>query len=442
MILRPRRPLRLGIAGLGGFAANHHSTILALEAAGHCRLVCTCDPRAADFAEARTAWRFSERGVRVFIDYADMLDACRGDLDYVVISTPIPLHAPMHAQAVAAGVPVYLEKPPTLDPAELDAMIATEADAPAATLVAFNYIVEAPRLALKRRLLDGEFGAIRRTSLLAFSPRPTTYFTRAPWTGRVYLDGRLVLDSCLGNALAHSAHNMLFWSGAGGEFTWDEPDQVRATLHRAHAIEGADTFFVEARLRSGVMFRLALTHAGAGPALQEELVECEHARLRCVPGRTLEVLWHDGREERYDCTGFEGVAENHLAYQRYLLGDLPRPATTLADSRPFVTLHALAWIAAGGISTIPSSRISVRYPGNEYDAFLDVGGLAGAQRAFIGQGVWSFSKSTDARVGMTATPADLGSLGSALLAIDRFAPPPGINGPSANKPGGPSLVQT
>ncbi len=392
-------PLRLAIAGLGGFAAFHHRTVAALESAGHCRLVATCDPRARTLATECAEFAFSRRGVRVFTAYEEMLETHASELDYIVLSTPIPLHAPMHARAVAAGVPVYLEKPPTLDPAELDSMIATDAHARYATHVAFHYTPELARLALKQRLLSGEFGAIRGTALVGFSPRPPTYFQRAPWAGRLLIDGRLTLDSCLGNALAHSAHNLLFWSAAEALHAWDSPESVRASLHRTHAIEGADTFFVEARLRSGIVARLAVTHAGEGPPHHEEIVECERATLRCIPNKLIEILWredHVGHVELIDCTAYDGIRENHLAFHRFLRREAARPPTTLKDSHPFVALHALAHLAAERIAPLPTPLTL----------------LPKALMAFAGDGVWPCAAASRA-----ATPADLPGLASHVATL-------------------------
>src|ERR1051325_8518385 len=112
---------------MGGFAGSHHHTVARLEERGKARLVCTCDPNLAAFAKEREAWRFTARGAQVFSDYRAMLAACHPNLDLVVVPTPIQLHADMHAAAAALGLPCYLEKPPTLDHAELEQMIATDA---------------------------------------------------------------------------------------------------------------------------------------------------------------------------------------------------------------------------------------------------------------------------------------------------------------------------
>ena len=90
------KPLRIGIIGMGGFAGSHHNTVAKLEEKGHCRLICTCDPMHAMFGALKDSLKFSQRGVSVFDDYKSMLSACGKNLDFVIIPTPINLHAQMH----------------------------------------------------------------------------------------------------------------------------------------------------------------------------------------------------------------------------------------------------------------------------------------------------------------------------------------------------------
>ena len=51
------------------------------------------------------------------------------------------------------------------------------------------------------------------------------------------MEGELVLDVCMGNAVAHWVHNMLQWCGEGEVLSWADIDSVQAELYRAHAIE-------------------------------------------------------------------------------------------------------------------------------------------------------------------------------------------------------------
>jgi predicted dehydrogenase len=418
-----KTPVRIGIVGMGGFAAWHHNTVARLEERGQAKLVCTCDPQAATFAEAQQGWRLSQRGVSVFSDHRAMLEACAGGLDLVVVPTPIQLHAEMHEAATARGLPVYLEKPPTLDYAELERMILADQRARKASLVGFNFIVEKPRLALKERLLAGEFGAVRGATLSALWPRPTSYFARTDWAGRLLVDGRLVLDSCFGNAMAHFVHNMLFWTGGPQLFSWAQVAAVRAELYRTHAIEGADTFFVETDTASGVTMRFALSHACAGQGSHVETVLCDKAEFDYVVGRHVEIRWTDGRVERTELEPFDGLAENHLEYYRYLQGESPRPATTLVDSRPFVALNDLAYVSSGRIAPIPARLVSGTRDEKDQKDYLTVAGLGATVEQFLGRGLWPGANGWEREGGEVVTPAaDLPRLGSVVQAMAASSP--------------------
>lgn len=392
---------------MGGFAGSHHGTVMRLEERGEARLVCTCDPQLEMFGPQHQQWRLGTRGVKVFDDYRTMLERCHRELDLVVTPTPIQLHAEMHAAAAAYGLPSYLEKPATLDHLELEQMIAADARLAHRSLVGFNFIIEKPRLRLKERLLAGDFGAVQGATLVGRWPRPTTYFQRNEWAGRLMIGDRFVLDSCLGNALAHFVHNLLFWAGRDDLFSWAQLAAVHAELYRAHHIEGADTFFVEADTQAGVTMRFALSHACAGLSSQAEVVVCEKATLRYVVGQLAEIRWNDGRVEKIHLAPFDGLEENHLEYYRYLRGESPRAATTLADTRPFVFLNDLAYVSTGEIVTLPASHyVQVRDEKEQKD-YLEIVALAVAQDSFALRGIWPSTTGWSQRTSEVTTPADL-----------------------------------
>lgn len=403
-------PIRIGIIGLGGYAGSHHESVLKLEAQGQARLVCTCDPQADAFAAQQQAREFPRRGVMVFTDYRAMLDACGNELDLLVVPTPISLHAEMHRAGVERGIAVYLEKPPTLDHRELERMIETDRAAKKATLVGFNFIIERARLALKQRIIGGEFGALREARLNAQWPRPFSYFARNNWAGRLLgPDGGVVLDSCFGNAMAHFVHNLLFWAGAGRLMSWGQPETVRAELYRAHSIEGTDTVFLESRTTGGATLRFALTHACEGASTQVETVVCEKASIHYIVGQHAEIRWNDGRVEPVALDPFNALHENHLDYYRYLRGETDRPATTLTDSRPFVVLNNLAYVSSGEITPFPAALVKhITHP-RDAQTYLAVDGLPAAMNDFLAHGRWP-GAALGWRTGApaaTVTPADL-----------------------------------
>ncbi len=402
---------------MGGFAGSHHNTVARLEERGVLKLVCACDPSPEAFAAERQALRFDQRGVRFFGGYREMLDACHGELDYVAIPTPIALHAEMHEAVTAYGIPAYLEKPPTLDWQELDRMIAADRRARKSSMVGFNFIVEKSRLALKERLLTGEFGAIRGGTLCALWPRPSGYFARNGWSGRLVIGDKVVLDSCFGNTMAHFVHNMLFWTGTPGLYRWAEIAAVRAELYRAHGIQGADTFFVEADLATGCTLRFALSLACAGSGASSETVICEKAILKYSVGGQIEVTWKDGRSERTSSSPFDGLEENHQEFCRYLRGEIARPATTLEDSRPLVVLNDLAHISSGAIHPIPAHLVSVTRDEKEQKDYLSVAGMPKIVENFLCRGIWPSYAGWRRENGEVVSPADLGRFHATVRAM-------------------------
>lgn len=344
-------PLRVAVTGMGGFAANHHQALLSLESRGLCRVVGACDPFPDNFTAQQTAWGFRERGVPVFDDWQKMLDALDGQLDVLTVPAPVPLHAPMHKAAVERGIACYLEKPPTLFWRELDEMIAVEKTAQFPTSVGFNFIIEMARQKLKQRLLNGEFGALRQVNFLGHWPRETSYFERAAWAGKISIDGRLVLDSCLGNATAHFVHNLLFWAGTREMLDWAKVEEIGALLSRAHDIENYDTAIAFGKFENGVEFRIAATHASKPPQYHREEVLCDQAKITYVTEGEWKIEWRDGRFEKGTADSGDLLTRNLAWYFDCLRGINPRPLTTLPDCIPFVHLTNLLYIAAGSIET-------------------------------------------------------------------------------------------
>jgi predicted dehydrogenase len=353
--------LRAAVIGMGGFARLHQESIRELERAGLVQLVATCDPRPEQFEKLISNLDLAGRGVRIHTDYREMLEAHGHELDFVTVPTPIPLHAPMHRACVERGLACYLEKPPTLSWRELDDMLRVEQAAKFSSNVGFNFIIEAERQALKRRLLAGEFGAPLRGGFLGYWPRPESYFTRASWAGSLTSGNHLILDSCTGNAMAHYIHNLLFWCGQDELLSWGEVETVEAELYRAHAIESFDTCFARGTCAGGIEFLVGATHAGAGSAWHREWLECENAVITYTTrGEGYLIEWRDGRVEREattDCTTGEFLRRNLEQYARYLRGEEPRPLNRLEDTRPFVYLNDLLFVASGQIATVPEEYV-------------------------------------------------------------------------------------
>lgn len=379
------RPVRVAIIGLGGFAQLHHRTILALEREGLCRLAATCDPAADRFGDFCAEMEFIRRNVAVHKDYRTLLAAHAAELELVTIPTPIQLHAEMHRAVVEAGLTAYLEKPPSLDPDEFDRMLAVDCRAPRPTIVGFQMISEPARRDLKRRLVNGEFGRVRRVSFIGLWPRSNQYFRRNTWAGRLMLEDHLVLDSCFGNAMAHYLNNCCHWAADDAVDAWRSVESLEAELYRAHPIEGPDTLFARGRFQGGAELRLALTHACAGASQQREVVECERATLEFLrpdrihirrPGVEPEILARPAPDP-WNCAFRDALA--------YVSGRSPRPGQILPETTPFVRLNALIYLAARSIRTLAPPHVAVSR-GAKGDIFVAIENITETAESFLRDG--------------------------------------------------------
>lgn len=417
-------PTLVGVAGIGGWANAHHEALWALEKAGVLRVVGACDPAAANLGEVCARFGFQARGVQVFESFEAMLDAIGGAQPWVSVAAPIPVHAAMHRACVERGLACYLEKPPTLDPAELEEMISTDLRGEFRTQVGFNHIAQPQRLELKRRLLAGDFGRLQRVSFLGAWKRGSRYFTRSPWVGRLLLEGRPFMDSCLGNAMAHHVHNLLFFAGRDHLYSWADCAALASEFYRANAIEGPDTVFAKGQLTGGVEMRLALTHACAGADLSEEVLECELATILISPMEGIEISWKDGRRERVPLPSDFPLQGNLGAFVAYLRGDSPRPSTLLEDCRPVVRVNAMAFAAARRVNAISPEWLS-RSESSSDEFSLAIVGIVGNLRELVEDGQFpSESACPWGHPGGQAVPAELSGLVTRLHEIAAASLPP------------------
>lgn len=400
-------PIRVAVIGMGGWAAQHHRALRVLEEEGLCRLVAASGRNPDAYAKQMADWEFEKRGVRVFNDPLRMFDECAGQLDCVCVPTPIQTHSALHRECVDRGLAVLLEKPPTLNSRELSEMLRVEDRADKKTEVAFLYVVDEVRQALKKRLLAGEFGAVKRAATIGLWPRSDHYYARNAWAGKLVQDGHLVLDSSLGNALAHYVVNVVFWCGAGGPMSWGAPASVDAEVYRAHAIAGADTFFVRARTAGGVEMLAATSHACARQIDLEQVV-CERATVTWRVADSYTIDWNDGRPAEtapvYLGDLFSAIFRNYFLY---LAGRAGRPTVSLADTREFVALHDLAYVSSGGIHSVPDQFVS-HAPKDTGGLLSAIAGIEEAAVAFASTGKLPAEQGCPWAVrGTTATPDDL-----------------------------------
>ena len=185
VVPRTRGEHGLGVAlvGPGSFASEVHlPNLAALAPAAALRAVV-----------GRTANPAREAARRWAAAYAttELDEALRDDaVDIVLIATRHDLHAAQAAAALRAGKAVYLEKPPALDRASLDALEAAWRASRRPFVVGFNRRLAPDTLALAAEL-SGRLGPVVIDYRVNAGKLPPDHWTLGPQGG-----GRLVGEAC------------------------------------------------------------------------------------------------------------------------------------------------------------------------------------------------------------------------------------------------------
>jgi predicted dehydrogenase len=284
-VTKTTAPIRLGLAGLGGYAGYICDRLLD-EAKSDCpaaQFVAACDPALERFgARVRD---LNSRGVATVRTFEQLLAS---DIEAVWLPLPIDLHRPYTEAALATGKAVMCEKPAAGCVDDVDAMIAARDRAAVPVLIGFQDMYQPAVATLKRRLASGEFGTPTSATVIGCWPRSERYFGRNDWAGRVKRDGRWVMDSPASNALTHFIHLSMFLLGSTTE-TCASATQVAAELYRANRIENFDTCSLRFTLERDIPLHIAYTHACSTNIDPIVTIETDTTLIRYVAGRHIEI---------------------------------------------------------------------------------------------------------------------------------------------------------
>lgn len=268
-------PVVFGLVGLGGYAAGCCAELENLSEGPDAplKLVAVCEPDQVKHAEKIASLK--AKGVKVFADYDAFL---KEPFEAVWLPLPIHLHRPFTEKAVAAGKAVLVEKPLAGSIDDADAMIAARDRAGKLVAIGFQDIYMPSTLAVKKRLLSGEIGKIKRARVLASWPRPDNYYSRNAWAGAFKREGTWVMDSPTSNAMAHYINLPLFLMGPTLE-TSAVPVEVEAELYRSRPIENFDTMSMRLKLDTGATLLVHYTHTSMELINPEPFIECERGSV-------------------------------------------------------------------------------------------------------------------------------------------------------------------
>ncbi len=155
--------LRIGILGVGRIG-KMHADLIERRTAG-ATTSCVYDVYAQGAAEVA-----ADVGARVAVSPDDLIGA--DDVDAVAICSSTDTHIDLLVAAARAGKPVFIEKPLSLDLAEVDRGLAAVREAGIAVQVGFNRRFDASHKAVRDAVASGEVGDVQMVRITSRDPAP------------------------------------------------------------------------------------------------------------------------------------------------------------------------------------------------------------------------------------------------------------------------------
>lgn len=340
------KPVKIAVIGCGGYA---HQLIIRIQTTPLYGEIVAVTSRNVDSEGAQYCRR---QGIQVFQSLDDLL--AKGGFDVVVNPTPIHLHAEITQQCLAAGYPVWMEKPPVATIQDLDALHVAAEQAGLPVAVCFNSLYSFRMQQLKSELIAGVYGRIERIKSLGAWVRTDAYFNRNDWGGALKKGDQWILDGDINNPLAHVVCNGLFLGG-NAQAKLANPVSVEAELYRANAIESEDTSAIRILTEEGIEILSWLTLACKDEIDPITVIETEQASIKLINLEKVEITWHDGRTEFRD-----SYKENRIEMVEHLCRNLRSNEPLiggLVNMRPFTLSVNAAFESVGSIHTIPESAL-------------------------------------------------------------------------------------
>ncbi|GAA1236714.1 Gfo/Idh/MocA family oxidoreductase [Kitasatospora nipponensis] len=151
----PSSPLRVALVGYGLAGAAFHAPLIATTPGLRLHSVVTAN------AGRRAALRADHPDARIVAD-TDQLLAAADELDLVVVASPDHTHVPVARAALAAGLPVVVDKPLAASTAEARALVQEARRRDLMLTVFQNRRWDADFLTARRLIADGRLGAVHR----------------------------------------------------------------------------------------------------------------------------------------------------------------------------------------------------------------------------------------------------------------------------------------
>lgn len=284
------KKMKYALIGCGKVAAKHLKAALyqcrKLNTIEIAALVDTREGAAEDLMDSVGVPKRLRTGIRVYKDYAQMLEEVKPDL--TAITTPSGSHAVIGLKAIAAGSHILLEKPLTLSLAEADQLLAAANEKSLQIAVGHIYRFFPVVQQLQADLAAGKFGQILYGDVKVRWGHDQSYYDQAAWRGTWTNDGGALMNQSI------HALDLMIWLLGKPALTVN--GRVDRQIHRMQA---EDLGFATLQLADGIWCQLEGT-TNTDPERQEAsfFVRCTEGELRAgiIAGRPrIEVIDADGR---------------------------------------------------------------------------------------------------------------------------------------------------
>ena len=296
--------VKIGIAGCGRIAGYFHLPILSRLHGAELAALSDVDPeRMGKAAEkhAANARRYAEPEALI----ADPA------IHAVVLCTPPAQHAPLAIAAFAAGKHVYVEKPLALTASSGREVVSAWRRAGTVGMVGLNYRFHPAFGDLKRRIADGEVGAVLAMRATFCSARRTL----PDWKQAAASGGGALRD------LGGHHLDLLPWL-AGAPIR-------EVSLYERSEITEADTALLTIELASGIGAQLLLSLSAATSQNRVEVIGTNGSIVADTALATAgPTLRPGGRPARY--MRMAKIARDHLRPQILLAASPPAPSYAAA----------------------------------------------------------------------------------------------------------------
>ena len=232
-----KQDVTLLMVGTGGYASVYLKELFDDSKDHGLRLVGAVDPYVA---KSPCAEEIKKRNIPVYDTLEEFY--AEHDAQMAIVSTPIYLHGEQVITWMEHGSDVLCEKPLSASPEDAAAMIEAQKRTGRKLSVGFQWSHSETILSLKKDLLAGKYGKIKRMRTIVYFPRDMAYYRRGGgWAGRRKMPvGEWLLDIVACNATSHYLHNMFFLMGTEISSA-AKPDSFTAEVYRINPIEMFDT---------------------------------------------------------------------------------------------------------------------------------------------------------------------------------------------------------